>query len=114
MVASQFKARPRVLKRARRFSVDHYLDISFGDDVEAVSGVALAEDVTSRRKSDPLELGGDLLERGFGKPREDRHTAKHFELAFRRSVITVDCKESAPEERGERRQKKAARDEPGA
>src|SRR5216684_1987442 len=101
-------------ERARRSSVDRHLDLSPGDDVEEVSRVTLAEDVTSRRKCDPLELGGDLLERGFGKRREDRDTAKQIELALRPYVSTVDCQEPAPEERRERRQKEAAGDEPTA
>jgi hypothetical protein len=74
----------------------------------------LAEDVASRRKSDPLEFGGDLLERGFGKRREDRHTVEQIELALRTSMGTIDCKEPTPEDRGERRHKDAAGDEPTA
>src|SRR5919198_6236884 len=98
-------------QRPLRRLVDRDLDLSRGDDVEAVAVLSLPDDRLAGADANRLEPRGEPFQNRRWERREDRDRAQEVELASVVDRGVVEPDERDPRGERERREDRADRDE---
>src|SRR6266545_8209017 len=83
-------------ERADAFAVCSDLQLTGGDHVEAIAGLALADDLAARGRIHGCEARGEVVDRARREWFEDWNGAQQSELAGGHERLGVECADSAP------------------